>query len=615
MARRINKALDDWNAFEEKPIKLCAITVQKDGKRIIFDRDEILKRVGKKKIEGKGSQVVDPKDWLFHKSASNRSRGKETNYMHLLFFMTWLDGILHSSPDFDHWMYKPLSTSVLKRYFPYSKGQLQIIINLLIAAKVIEVRLKRDGSGNVEISEKTGKPIQSYKVDGFAKQYRIHGDWKGWNVGSEWKQFDAYDTRGGGISYPAEKWLFENEIVRPKNNPDIADVWKENLLKIDLMDEALEAYRIAFEDEQNVLSQKDSRYQKKRYSDSRLKKVLSFAAMSLRDKPREKVLGNFSCNWNEATGRVYHSYSQYKNMIGPDIPDEPDRRFSMRRYLRIKGSHIYQIDVRSAHAFLLVKLYEKAEEFVDEIWKGLFSAATEPVKARKNKLKSLEEERRKYVKLFSYKRDFYLTIGKHSKMQRPEDQSEKRFRDSIKNDFWSFLFGDVKKGHEFDNCIYSKFYSEQFGNLYATINYLKSNWWMPKDGPELKRIQDKFPEYKRERQRQNAQAIAEGRKPRKEITELADLKYRQLAYFTQQLEGKIMLEGVSPRLAKWSEEKNEGEGGSRKKKDPANDIWHVTLHDAIWTLQSAQLAVRRVMKEEWSKVLGDAPHLEGKLLD
>ena len=252
MARRINKALDGWNAFEEKPIKLCAITVQKDGKRIIFDRDEILKRVGKKKIEGKGSQVVDPKDWLFHKSASNRSRGKETNYMHLLFFMTWLDGILHSSPDFDHWMYKPLSTSVLKRYFPYSKGQLQIIINLLIAAKVIEVRLKRDGSGNVEISEKTGKPIQSYKVDGFAKQYRIHGDWKGWNVGSEWKQFDAYDTRGGGISYPAEKWLYENEIVRPKNNPAIADVWKENLLKIDLMDEALEAYRIAFEDEQNA---------------------------------------------------------------------------------------------------------------------------------------------------------------------------------------------------------------------------------------------------------------------------------------------------------------------------------------------------------------------------
>jgi len=409
----------------------------------------------------------------------------------------------------------------------------------------------------------------------------------------------------------SSKWLDQDEenMIPPKSNPWLHDVWVENLLKIDVQDDALDVYRRAFDDEQDHAQKRNIFDKPKIFRKGTIEKILAFAAIELRTSPSLKAHGNLKCKWNEGTGRVYHSFVGYPNMIGPKIENEPERRFSMRNLLRYKGSPILQVDVRSAHAFLLVKLYDKAEEYLDDIWSGLFSAATDPDKARKAQLKALRAERRKYVDLFSCKKDFYVTLAKLSGIKKPDEESKEDFRNRMKSDFWPFLYGDVKKGEDFQRCSFSKFYSGEFARLFATINYLKSNWWMDKDGPERKRIREKFPEKKSKRESENRLLESLGKKLKPEINNIQDLKYLQLSYFFQQLEGKIMIDGVCKRLARWSKEKN------KKSKDPKKDIWHIPLHDAIWTQQQSRLAVRRVMKEEWGKILHDPPHLEDTVYD
>ena len=586
---------------EEIPFKLCAITSKdKRGNRTVFDMEFLLDELNKKgikEIQGMGSQVVDAKDWLFRIS---RNSGKESNYMNLLFFQTWFDGRLHANDSVDHWLYKNISIKTLRRYIPYSKGQLNIIINILLAAEVIEILERED--------EETGRIIQIYKDGRFSRGWRIHPRWKSHAIGSEWKAFEHYDTRGVIAS---SKWLDADEenLVPPKGLDDLHNQWVENLLKIDLQKDALEVYRRAFDDEQDHAHKVNLFHKSKIFRKGTIEKILAFANIDLRTWPSLKVHGNLKCRWNEATGRVYHSFVGYPNKVGPKIENEPERRFSMRKLLSYKGYPILQIDVRSAHAFLLVKLYDLAEEYLDDIWGGLFGAATDPDKARKAQLKGLKAERRKYVALFSCKKDFYVTLAKLSGIKKPDEESKEDFRDRMKGDFWPFLYGAAKDAPDFEGCSFSKFYSGEFGRLFATINYLKSNWWMGENGPERKRIRAKFPKDKRDREKDNAELKLLGAKLKPEINTIHDLKYRQLAYFSQQLESKIMIDGVCKRLAEWAKEKN------KKSKDPKKDIWHIPLHDAIWTQQQSRLAVRRVMKEEWKKVLGDAPHLENTVYD
>jgi len=587
---------------KEIPFKLCAITAKdKRGNRTVLDRayllDELNKKGITKKIQGMGSQVVDAKDWLFRIS---RNSGKESNYMNLLFFQTWFDGRLHANDAVDHWMYKKVHSSTLKRYIPYSKGQLYTIINVLLDAEVIDI--------NTRVDKETGRRVQIYKSGEFSRGFRIHPRWKGHVIGSEWKAFEHYDTRGVIAS---SKWLDEDEenMIPPKNLKWLHVQWVENLLKIDLRDDALEIYKKAFDDEQDHTHKANLFNKPKKFRKGTIEKILAFAAIKLRTSPSLKALGNLTCKWNEATGRVYHSFVGFPNKVGPKIENEPERRFSMRKLLSYKGYPILQIDVRSAHAFLLVKLYDLAEEKLDDIWGGLFGAATDPDKARKAQLKELKAERRKYVALFSCKKDFYVTLARLSGIEKPDEESKEDFRDRMKGDFWPFLYGAAKDAPDFGGCSFSKFYSGEFGRLFATINYLKSNWWMDENGPERKRIKDKFPEDKKTRERENRILEEAGLKLKPEINTIHDLKYRQLAYFSQQLESKIMIDGVCKRLAEWSKEKN------KKSKDPKKDIWHIPLHDAIWTQQQSRLAVRRVMKEEWAKVLGDAPHLEDTVYD
>jgi hypothetical protein len=78
-----------------------------------------------------------------------------------------------------------------------------------------------------------------------------------------------------------------------------------------------------------------------------------------------------------------------------------------------------------------------------------------------------------------------------------------------------------------------------------------------------------------------------------------------MSYHLQQLEGKIMIDGVCKELGKWKQEKS---------KDP-KEIWFIPYHDAIWIQKQSEWAVKRVMIRNWEKHLGSPPRLSTEVYE
>lgn len=583
MGRNINKVL--WgkkDGIDDIPFQLVGLTFEKDENKEVVDRDFIITHLKRRKItkvrsRGKDSKgnhsTVNPVEWI-----SRVYGGKESNYIHLVFFQTVFHEYLFSDPKRmdEHFLYKNIPSKKLYKLFPNSKGQLNIIINILLAAEVLEVLEQRDDEGKKVINPKTKRPIQTYKPGEFPKSYRVHPRFMGYKVSHDSKRFELLDTRG---VIDHRKWLKrrdDEERKPPPKNPWLQEVVEENILGLNIVDNAVDIYE-KIKRKELV----DDGTPDKNIKTFFVERVVSFGALSIRNQPSLKAWWNVEANWNEPTGRIFHTLSQYPNKVGPK-----NAKISMRKYLSYKKQPIMQVDVRSAHAFLLVTFYDKAIEMVDEIWGHL------PPPALKGLPKRIKEEKKEYLKRFNYKNDFYATAAELGGIElESPNQTEKDYRDMVKGMFWPFLFGDAKHPNA---CPFTEVYDRKFPLLLKTVNYLKSVWWMDSDSPARIRIKEKLPAENRDRKRKNLP-----------VYKLGDVKYRQMSYYLQQLEGKIMIDGVCKELGKWKQEKS---------KDPKS-IWFVPYHDAIWVQKQSEWAVKRVMIRNWEKHLGSPPRLSTEVYE
>ena len=97
MSPNINRVL--WSkkdGLNDIPLQLVGLTFEKDGKKKVADRDFIIGELKLRKItkvRSKGQDTVDPVEWI------NRVYGgKESNYIHVLFFQTVFHEFLFSDP-------------------------------------------------------------------------------------------------------------------------------------------------------------------------------------------------------------------------------------------------------------------------------------------------------------------------------------------------------------------------------------------------------------------------------------------------------------------------------------------------------------------------------------
>jgi hypothetical protein len=498
---------------------------------------------GKRRKRGKtkkklGDSKVDPFTWLNKEYGTSKDGNPyQRNYCYLLFFLTILCEkiFLVDEEDRDYWFYKNLSWKKLESFIPNSKGQLITAISILEAAEIIVV--------NPHYQTNTSAKKRSPHATGYPQSYKVHPRFLDDLSYSRMSFKGMHDIDATFI--PNNKWIKKGEFTPIPNNDFLQETIEANLLAVGIENYAVDQYN-------NMRLVAGYPLPKS----SIVQTVHSFAALSRKNRPSEIIHQNVKANWSKSTGRLYHNLSSF--------PRE------LRYTLSIKGASIWQVDVTAAHAFLLINLYKKSLELSEKpSW---------PEKIRK--------ERKKYLQRFNYKTDFYLKIGEIGKIPRASSkQTDKDYRQMIKDAYWSFVFGDVKSAID---CVFTKAYQTLCPILLQTINHLKKEWWIDKQGPAYKRIQEKL--YVENRKR-----IKDG-KP--ELT-LADKRYKQIAYSMQQLEGEIILSGVCNELANWK---------PRKSFHPKK-IWFLPLHDALWVQQCNVRYARQIMRKHWEKHLGQPPIL------
>jgi hypothetical protein len=553
-----NKLFSEKGKNKPKAILLMTLVFgSESGDQITVDRDYLIKELMRRKItvvnkKSDGSQTVDPVWWI------NRVYGgKESNYAWLLFFLT----IFHEyvfSRDNDgkqYFAWKHIGRKKLESLVSNSKGQLTVAIDILVKTEIIEH------------SPKYSAKATNWYSEAFTKSFKIHNRWKTWEP--TYGQISEVDTRG---IIDAKKWLIKQEDAKRKQPPEcpwLRDVIEENILAIDITDDAVCAY--------NDMRAKEG---KKPAKKSVVQTVHSFAALSLRNSPKQQEVWNVYAGHNGGVGRVFHTLSNFPS--------------GMRSHLSYKGSPILQIDVKSAHAFLLVCLYDRALEWKEKIFASLSEADMSRLPSRINK------ERKLYLTRFNYKNDFYATAGKLSGIEREHPkQTDKAYRKMVKAMFWPFVYGRPEKNK--GKCLFTDYYAKRtnFPLLLKTINWMKENWWML-DNPQkyheaIKNIVRLMPIQNRERELKGKK---EGLNPSAyEPMKWKQVPHKQLSYEMHILEGDIMINGVCAELAKWK---------PQKPKDPKH-IWFIPNHDAIWIQQSAEWAVKRVMTKHWSKHIGEIP--------
>ena len=537
------------------------------GDKTVIDENYIINELKRReitKVKASGKATTDPVIWV-----QNVRSGKKRNLIHLLFFIEIFSDILFNDYDNDYFREIHPSRKFLKSLIPSSKGQLSIMLEILTKIEIIE-------RGKSYLAKSSIRKSDSHIRSATPKSLKIHRRWKDhkvWYDAETNRKERLLDTRD---VIPAEKYLTKrNDEKRqpPPKHPYLREAIEDNIQSIDIWDNAFELF--------NTERVRDG---KKPAKESVVKTVHSFAALSIRNSPKKQAVWNVYANYKETTGRIYHTLSSYPS--------------NYRFMLSFKGFPIWQVDVKSAHVFLLVCLYDKAAEYKEKIWDHLNDKQLESA------IRRLKTEKRKYLKRFNYINDFYLTVAKLAKIPQEENQSDEDYREMIKKGFYSFAMGEPdKKGKE---SVLTKIYEKEFPILLRAMNHFKSSWWMQDDlekyGAAVENIKNGMPKYNKEALKAwtDAGKNPDYFKPKK----WNQIPYKQLSYELSLIEGDIMINGICAELAKWKPEKPQ---------DPKK-VWFIPNHDAIWTNQGSLRVVKRVMRKHWEKRIGDIPAWESKSL-
>ena len=100
----------------------------KSGAKIVINERYILNELKRRKIhevKALGDTTVDPVQWLLKLRA-----GKNRNLIHLLFFIEIFTDLLFNEFDSDYFREIHPSRKFLESLIPYSKGQLNIILDI-----------------------------------------------------------------------------------------------------------------------------------------------------------------------------------------------------------------------------------------------------------------------------------------------------------------------------------------------------------------------------------------------------------------------------------------------------------------------------------------------------
>ncbi len=520
-----------------------------------------LKRRGINSVNKKvdGSETVNPVEWI------NKKRGtKKLNAIYLLLFIEIIvDQIFddeNSSPFREIFLRRKYIESLIRGS---KHGSLNIILDIFIKLKIIE-------RGKSYLSKGSISKSQKHYVSAFPKSIKIHKRWENFEP---WYEADSnrtnkeVDTREVINFDKFHNTKNEDKRTPPPKHPWLREVIEENISKLNIIDGAHNLF--------NEIRECEGRKPQK---SSVVKTHESFGALSIRNSPTKQAQGQVRAGYSKATGRLFHTLSMFPK----------DCRF-MWRY---KGHPVYQVDVKSAHVFLLVSLYEKAIEYKEKIWPQYTD------KQYESTVRSLKNEKRRYKKRFNYKSDFYLTVAKLANNSQGLE-NEEEFRKKIKEGFYEFAFGEPDS-----ELLLAKIYSKNFPILLRAMNYFKTRWWMNDDqdkyGAVIERIKEKMPDDNRKAKSawEKAGKNPNYFKPKK----WNEVPHKQLAYEMQMIEGDIMINGVCAELARWKPEKPQ---------DPKT-IWFIPNHDAIWTSQNALRVVKRVMRKHWGKSIGEIPAWDAK---
>ena len=224
------------------------------------------------------------------------------------------------------------------------------------------------------------------------------------------------------------------------------------------------------------------------------------------------------CRYGTGTGRMYTNISNF------------NKKF--RYLLQYKNKSVSQVDCSACHPLMLIKHYQDAVD----IGFG-----------------ELKREREEYYGLFKGGGDFYLSIGNMAGILRKAKETDKLYRDRVKNDhYYSFLY-DIP--HDPKKCTLTKAYADNFPILLSRINYLKTNIILPPSDEVYARINDE--------------------------------PHTQFSFINLRMEGEIMIHGVAKELS------------SLKR-----HLWFTPIHDAVLCQKSNVPLVTTIMKKHFKRVLG-----------
>ena len=489
-------------------------TLELDGQ--VVDREYILAKLNSRKIthvaglsRENAPLDVHVSDWL-----NSDWGGVERNYINLLGFLTifcahrWPNRKLQN---YEH--YVNISSETLRSYLPIRV--IPVVVNILRAAEVIEVN-------PTYLSAVAAKKS---KREPFPKSFRVFRP-KGGDYRVNTKSLPEFDTIR---IEKLNKYLIKKGGEPITGDSSTTEVIKNNLQKVRLLDEAFEFARKFDYPSDNSRNR----------NIGLLEGAASYALMSL--SPKERDYSGVFVNYHEHTGRMTHCLSSFPRIF--------------RKFLRVKGYPIWNVDASAMHPCLAIKLYEYAK--------------ADPTR--------IEYERSQYKKRFSHNSDFYMTIGQLGEVEKKPDQSDEEFRQMLKDEVMLFLNGSVKNQY---STHLAKAYKKRFPILFAAMIDLKMNLVWKRGTPEFQELEKKLRK--------------ENTKKRPEPLALKDVYYKQVSQLLQRWEGDVILKQVCARLA------SEGVVIKGKHYQP----WFIPFHDAIWCQQSFVKPIKKIMKEECMKLIG-----------
>ena len=373
--------------------------------------------------------------------------------------------------------FKNLCRDFLKTYI--YKDDISIIVNLLVAAEVIEVK--------------------SYSADkGYCRGFRFNPNL----TITRTKRLDL-DCNALGKD-KLILWLKDRVIAVP-NEPTLSKVYLRNYTSIELNPKALQNIKASdYDDEESKLAN--------------ITAAETLDGFANKKHGKNRDFDDLYCRYGSGTGRMYTNITNFS------------KRF--RHFLEYKNKPVVQVDCSCCHPLMLYKHYEEAGN---------------------RNMQELKIERYNYYSLFRGGADFYLSIGKLAGIPRDNGDTDKQYRDKVKNKhYYKFLYD---KPHARSKCLLTSVYYDNFPILLDRINHLKTVIVLPPNDEAYARVNE--------------------------------ARHTQFSFINLRMEGEIMIHGVAKELA------------SLKK-----SIWFTTIHDCVLCQKSNVPLVTSIMKKHFKRVLG-----------